>query len=234
MFLELSPQPILSAAITQCLSEHKYSGTVLPSLRRKRDDRTTMLGSLGQLYSGGYPVDWTRIYPQRSQPVRLPAYPWQRQRYWIEDQNAESGWRRSATRRNGHPLLERHLASSVNWGTHFWEMDLGSGMFSGLGAHRVKGRVLLPAAAYMEMALAAATEVFGAAPHALENMNFTEPLALARDEAGLQKMQLVVSEAVSGAASFQFFSLDARTTQGQASWTLRARGKIRLANPSCA
>jgi acyl transferase domain-containing protein/acyl-CoA synthetase (AMP-forming)/AMP-acid ligase II/acyl carrier protein len=236
MFLELSPQAILSAAITHCLSHHKYSGTVLPSLRRKRDDRTTMLGSLGQLYSGGYPVDWTRIYPQKSQHVKLPAYPWQRQRYWIEDQKEESGrgWRRSATRSNGvpgHPLLERHLASSVNSGTHFWEMDLGSGLSNSLGSHRIKGRVFVSAAAYMEMALAAATEVFGAAPHALENMNFAEPLALSKDEAG-QKMQLVVSEAVSGAASFQFFSLDARTTQGQASWTLRARGKIRLANPS--
>ncbi|HEX6047365.1 MAG TPA: beta-ketoacyl synthase N-terminal-like domain-containing protein [Pyrinomonadaceae bacterium] len=233
MFLELSPQPILSAAITQCLSHHKYSGTVLPTLRRKRDDRTTMLASLGQLYTGSYPVDWTRIYPQSSQHVKLPAYPWQRQRYWIENQKPESGreWRRSATRSNGapaHPLLERHLASSINSGTHFWEMDLGIGMSSGLGGHRVKGRVLLPATAYMDMALAAATEVFGDAPHALENMSFSEPLALSKDEAGSQKMQLVVSDAVSGAASFQFFSLDARTTQGQASWTLRARGKIRV------
>jgi acyl transferase domain-containing protein/acyl-CoA synthetase (AMP-forming)/AMP-acid ligase II/acyl carrier protein len=232
MFLELSPQPILSAAITQCLSHHKYSGNVLPSLRRKRDHRTTMLGSLGQLYSGGYPVDWTRIYPERSQHVRLPVYTWQRQRYWIEDQKAESGraWRRTGV--PVHPLLERHIASSVNKGTHFWEMDLGTGMFSGLGTHRIKGRVLLSAAAYMEMALAAATEVFGDAPHALENMNFTEPLALSKDDADPQKMQLVVSEAVSGAASFQFFSLNARTTQAQASWTLRARGKIRLASPS--
>jgi acyl transferase domain-containing protein/acyl-CoA synthetase (AMP-forming)/AMP-acid ligase II/acyl carrier protein len=236
MFLELSPQPILSASITQCLGHHRSSGNVLPCLRRKRDYRTTMLGSLGQLYSGGYAVDWTRIYPQRSEHVKLPAYPWQRQRYWIEDQKPESGpgWRSSGARSNGvpnHPLLERHIASSVNWGTHYWEMDLGAGMFSGLGAHRIKGRTLLSAAAYMEMALAAATEVFGDAPHGLENMNFTEPLALSKDEASLQKMQLVVSEAVSGAASFQFFSLDARTTQGQASWTLRARGKIRLAHP---
>ncbi len=229
LFVELSPQPILSSAITQCLNHHKCSGTVLPSLRRKRDDRTTMLGTLGQLYTGGYPVDWSRVYPQKSQHVKLPAYPWQRQRYWIDDQKAESGreWRRSAT---GHPLLERHMASSINSGTHFWEMDLGAGMSSGLGAHRIKGRVLLSAAAYMEMALAAATEVFGDAPHALENMNFAEPLALSKDEARRQKMQLVVSDVVLGAASFQFFSLDVRTTQGPASWTLRARGNIRLAN----
>ncbi|HEU4510297.1 MAG TPA: beta-ketoacyl synthase N-terminal-like domain-containing protein [Pyrinomonadaceae bacterium] len=221
MFVELSPQSILGAAITQCLSHHNYSGTVLPSLRRKRDDRATMLGSLSRLYSGGYPVDWTRIYPERSQHVKLPAYPWQRQRYWLDDQKPETG---RAWRRNGHPMLERHLASPVNSGTHFWEMDLVTGTFS---SHRIKGRAFLSAAAYMEMALAAATEVFGDAPHALENMNFTEPLALSNDDAG-QKMQLVVSEAISGAASFQFFSLDARTTQGPASWTLRARGKIRL------
>jgi hypothetical protein len=83
----------------------------------------------------------------------------------------------------------------------------------------------------MEIALAAATDVFGDAGHALENMKFSEPLALSNDKASQQKMQLVISDPVLGAASFQFFSLDARTTQGQASWTLRARGKILLATP---
>ena len=32
-----------------------------------------MLGSLGKLYTLGYPVDWHRLYPQPRRFVRLPG-----------------------------------------------------------------------------------------------------------------------------------------------------------------
>jgi hypothetical protein len=51
------------------------------------------------------------------------------------------------------------------------------------------------------------------------------------DEAAVsQVVQVVISNGVSGTASFQFFSLNAGdTTPQQELWTLRACGKIRLA-----
>ncbi|GET39291.1 hypothetical protein [Microseira wollei] len=62
----------------------KGKGMVIPSLRRKESERLMMLGSLGKLYTLGYPVDWHQLYPQAGNFVRLPSYPWQRQRYWYE------------------------------------------------------------------------------------------------------------------------------------------------------
>jgi acyl transferase domain-containing protein len=81
LFLEISPHPILSGYISQCLGPE---GVVLPSLRRQMAERVTMLGSLGALYTHGYPVDWHKLYPASGTCINLPTYPWQRSRYWVE------------------------------------------------------------------------------------------------------------------------------------------------------
>jgi acyl transferase domain-containing protein/acyl carrier protein len=45
-------------------------------------EESTSLQSLAKFYQLGYPVDWSRLYPQGS-CVPLPTYPWQRQRHWF-------------------------------------------------------------------------------------------------------------------------------------------------------
>jgi hypothetical protein len=88
----------------------------------------------------------------------------------------------------------------------------------------------MPTAVYMEMVIAAAGEAFGRGAHVLEDVSFQEALVLSDEAAATQTVQVVISNEVSGNASFQFFSLNAGdTTSQQESWTLRARGKIRLA-----
>src|SRR5262245_31824806 len=79
LFLEVSAHPVLTAAISQCLRHRAAEGSVLPSLRRGEEGRAVMLRSLGALYTQGYPVDWSRLYPSGGQYVRLPLYPWQRE-----------------------------------------------------------------------------------------------------------------------------------------------------------
>ena len=85
IFLELSAHPALAMSISQCLRESRRTGIVLPSMRREEDDRDVMLESFGALYADGYPVDWTRLYPSGGRVVPLPAYAWQRERFWVEN-----------------------------------------------------------------------------------------------------------------------------------------------------
>jgi acyl transferase domain-containing protein/surfactin synthase thioesterase subunit len=84
LFVEISPHPILSGYLSQCLRESQQDGTILPSLRRHAEERGTMLGSLGALYSKGYAIDWLKLYPKGGRCVTLPTYPWQRSRYWAD------------------------------------------------------------------------------------------------------------------------------------------------------
>jgi acyl transferase domain-containing protein/acyl carrier protein len=84
VFLEIGPHPVLAVAVAQCLERTGGEAAVLASLRRGRDERETLLETLGALYATGHPVDWRGVHPDGGRFAALPTYPFQRQRYWIE------------------------------------------------------------------------------------------------------------------------------------------------------
>src|SRR5262249_25234509 len=49
--VELGPHPVLTASVAECFEDRGKRSLVLPSLRRREDERATMLGSLGGLYA---------------------------------------------------------------------------------------------------------------------------------------------------------------------------------------
>ncbi|MGK3959667.1 SDR family NAD(P)-dependent oxidoreductase [Sorangium sp. So ce118] len=84
VFLEVGPHPVLSADVLACLEARGAEGHALPSMRRAQDERRCLLRSLGALHALGAPVDWPALFPSGGRCVALPAYPWQRKRYWLE------------------------------------------------------------------------------------------------------------------------------------------------------
>ncbi|WP_437320287.1 SDR family NAD(P)-dependent oxidoreductase [Sorangium sp. So ce385] len=84
-FLELGPHPVLSANVEQCLAARAQEGHAVPTLRRAQEERWCLLQSLGALHVQGYPVEWRQLYPGGARCVALPAYPWQRERCWVDD-----------------------------------------------------------------------------------------------------------------------------------------------------
>lgn len=83
LFVELSPHPLLSAAIDDNLAELAREGAAVATLRRTGDEAEALRATLGSLYVHGYPLAWDRLYT-RGVPVPLPAYPWQHQRFWVD------------------------------------------------------------------------------------------------------------------------------------------------------
>ncbi|HVT95145.1 MAG TPA: acyltransferase domain-containing protein [Bryobacteraceae bacterium] len=61
-FLEVSPHPVLLASIGECARHSGKPAVLLSSLRRRRDDRFSLLSSLGQAYTAGCSVDWETLY----------------------------------------------------------------------------------------------------------------------------------------------------------------------------
>jgi len=230
IFIEISPHPIILSAISQILHHYHQEGTILPSLRREEDERSVMLGSLGALYTIGIPPDWKNLYPRGGRCIRLPSYPWQRERCWLELKGTKntpfSGRSYVPGKENIHPLLGHYLYSAVNRGMYFWEIDLGTDLFPYLEDHRVQGVIVVPGAVYVEMALAASEKAFGTGHHVFEKLDFKKALFL--PEEGTQTVQLVISAKMPGTASCQFFSLQVSDTEQQPSWTLHAEGTIRL------
>ena len=229
IFLEISPHPILLSAMQQGFHHFGQEAAVLPSLRREEDEHTVLLGSLGALYTLGYPVDWNLIYPAGGRCVRLPFYPWQRERCWLEPSAGDTDSHREQVSRSGtgnHPLLRRHFKSAHPAGTHFWETTLDKNSLPYLDDHRIQGVAVLPASAYVEMALAAAVEVFGAQSVALKDVEFRKALFL--PEGGTHTIQVILSQGADGAASFHIYSCPGGVVHSGKSWMLHATGKVCL------
>ncbi len=170
LFLEVGPHPVLSASISECLQQLARKGTVLPSLRREQEERAVMMGSLGALYTLGHPVEWRKLWPTGGRCLHLPKYPWQRQRYWHEP----DGSRELRLGGKRYPLLDRNRESA----DPTWEVSVDKKYLPYLEDHKLQGNTVLPAAAYVEMALEAAQEALGEGACVLEDIQFQQPLLL--------------------------------------------------------
>ncbi len=84
--LEVSPHPILLPAIETTAQHIGRPAALLHSLRRDHDEMTDLLTSLGQLYCLGAPVRWPALQVPGARPAPAPSYPWQRRRFWLEDE----------------------------------------------------------------------------------------------------------------------------------------------------
>ena len=89
VFIEIGPKPTLLGMGRRCLPADAEIHQ-LASLSQGRSDWRLLLQSLGELYVCGVAVDWSdfdRDYSRRR--TVLPAYPWQRSRYWIDNTENE-------------------------------------------------------------------------------------------------------------------------------------------------
>ena len=109
-----------------------------------------------------WPIDWARYQEhaggRRDQPSHLsvPAR--------ASLGGARAGHRPAPTARRDerdHPLLGHRLVEANASGVSVWEGTLDLATFPYLADHRVQGRVIVPATAYLEMVVAAAAEAFG-------------------------------------------------------------------------
>src|SRR6202023_1144767 len=131
--------------------------------RQALPEHVQSLNSLAVLFAIGAEIDWEGVYPKGGRVVALPTYPWQKQRYWI-DLPPPLPANRFPTRLGGHPLLGTRLRSPALKDAVF-QSELGPQHPAFLKDHQIYGQVILPATAYVEMALSGANQLFGEGAH---------------------------------------------------------------------
>jgi acyl transferase domain-containing protein/acyl carrier protein len=232
-FLEVSPNPVLAVPIRQTSMHSGRPAVILPSLARHEDERFVLLESLGALYASGYPVDWDGLFPGGGRFLPPPAYAWHRERYWFEEEGQRGAVRRVlqngwgavsgiSDRRSSHPLLAQHCQSADDPGTHFWEAEIDTERYPYLKDHRMQGTALVPMALYVEMALAASIEAFGAGPRTVCDLVLLKPVFVPDTES--RRLQLTMKTEGATGVSFRIHSLEAGVEHS--SWTLHATGKM--------
>ncbi|MET9403977.1 acyltransferase domain-containing protein, partial [Kitasatospora sp. NPDC002965] len=87
VFVEVSPHAVLTVPIQETLqaADAARRSVVAGTLRRDHGGLDRFLLSAAELWVRGVPVDWPGLFAAaRPRPVTLPAYPFQRRRYWLD------------------------------------------------------------------------------------------------------------------------------------------------------
>lgn len=107
------------------------------------------LSKLLDLWVKGLDIDWQKLYGEaKPKRISLPAYPFAKERYWIDETDTVHVIEKASNTSVLHPLLHRNTS------------DLGqqrySSTFNGeeffLNDHQINGEHMMPVMAYIEMA----------------------------------------------------------------------------------
>ena len=212
VFLEVGPHPVLSGNIKEILLLKGATGTSIGTLNRQADDHTSVRTALADLYVAGAldtdhaPGASDGLPPQRP----LPAHRFQRVRLWSMEQAIIDDYLGSSDARAlpGDPF---------DAGQPEWRTELAIARLPWLRDHVVADMVVLPGAAYVDAALAAAAQTTGRPAPALDDVRFVTPLVV--EDNDVPSLRLTV-ESSSGR-----FTVSSRRSSAT-SWTGHASGRI--------
>ena len=154
-FVELGPD----AALTPLLDGG--DAVVIPLQRRDRDEPEALVAGLAQAHLCGVGVDWSALLdgpagdpaaeaPHRARPVvPLPTYAFQHERFWLQTPTGTGG-------ELDHPLLNG-LVTQADTGATLLMGTVAARTHPWLADHSLGNTAVLPTAAVVELALAAAS-----------------------------------------------------------------------------
>ncbi len=223
-FVEVSPHPLLTMALQETAEQQDLEPLVVGTLRRGEGGLGRFLKSLGELWVGGGEVDWERVFAGSSaRRMPLPTYPFQRERFWLQEDAEGSGdVRRAGLHSAEHPLLGAAVSLAEGDGmlltgrlslvSHPWLAD-----------HAVMGAALVPGTALLELALHAGEQI---GCEEVGELVLETPLFLP-EEGGVAVQVLVSEPDEEGRREVGVFSRpDSRDEELQAEWTRHASGLL--------
>lgn len=224
-YLEVSPHALLGGPIRQVLAQANAEAVVLGSGRRGEEKNHTMMASLAALFAAGRSVNWPALFPAGGRVVSLPQYPWQRERYWLDQLPGGSSVSEESS--VGHPFLGEKVESALPGGQYLWEREIDPASPHYLSGHKVFGATLFPGAGYVEAVLAALRAIKpSAALLELSGLHFHEGMMLSAESS--HRLQIAFSATAADDFDFQ---VSARPSDA-ADWTNHATGRAAIAQAS--
>nr|AAX98186.1 polyketide synthase type I [Streptomyces aizunensis] len=188
VYVELGPDGVLSAMAQECVTGE--GAAFVPALRKGRPEAETITAALAHAHTHGIAVDWQAYFAGTgAQRVDLPTYAFQRQRYWVDSFAEFDDVASAGIGSAGHPLLGAAVelpdsdgflfTGRLSLRTHPWLAD-----------HVVADTVVVPGAAFVELAVRAGDEV---GCEEVEELVLEAPLVL--PEKGAVQLRLSVGGA---------------------------------------
>ena len=212
-FIEVSPHPVLTTAINECLEAFKGQGIVSGTLYRNKPEEAELYSNLDSLFQQGLKIDWNTFYNNPKVPfVSLPSYPFQRSTYTLTERKQHN-----AAKREGHSWLGTEMKLAHMPGVHFWEAQINLDEFPYLTDHAVSDKVVLPGVSYVEMLHAAVAQLTGEKQVVVNNLKFKSAVMIEADEKVRIQLKIVKGDSYS---DFVFYLFN----DGQ--WTETASGRF--------
>jgi phthiocerol/phenolphthiocerol synthesis type-I polyketide synthase C len=214
IFVEVGPTASLLSHISDCIDERTSSIATLCALEKKdrRDD--PIAGAVAIALARGANIDEDKTFGRRPEAgsfVPLPLYPWQRQQFRLPDSAESPGLTRPGT---WHPLIGSRFGTD----RLEWHSTLDTSLHPSLADHCVDGRVILPGAAFAEMALAVARDWLGIAEATIADLEIITPMVLTSDAS--REVVCRLSPLIS------HLEIISRPRLGQVPWQTHATAKI--------
>jgi acyl transferase domain-containing protein/acyl carrier protein len=209
VWLELNAHPALAHSTQECLTARGDKAIVISSARREREFES-MLETAMALHRAGVALDFSAMTPSRHL-LSLPAYAWEKTRWWNEASDARDG----RLTPGGRGLFDVRLPRAMPT----WIVRLDSRHMAFLKDHKVENHLIFPAAAFVEMALEAGVQLFEGQPFVVEDFEIRKPLILPDPPSGLQVE-------FSYSPNERTFSIQSRLEQS-VTWSLHVVGSMR-------
>lgn len=219
VFVEVAPHPVLRGYLKRASGARRRRTAVVPTLLRPSE--TVRTGGQDQVdaatcavLAAGARVEWSAFFPHRGRVAELPRHPWQRERHWNGTGECWAPLSGVGVGVYEHPLLG--VRAPVLEPS--WHGGVEPARLPWLGDHRVSGAVVMPAAAFAEMALAAGREALGG-PVEVCGLDIRRLLALPWDDPEMDvRTQVSVSDG-------DEVRVAARTADGD--WQVHAQARVR-------
>nr|WP_268239977.1 type I polyketide synthase [Streptomyces fuscichromogenes] len=236
-FLELGPDPVLTAMVDNAFGEDGPAVVAVCALRAGRPEYSSVgtalaavsrQGPVALAVTGGAPAGWLELLGRHgARPAALPTYAFQRERYWLR---ATAGADLPAAGQDtaGHPLLGARVPLADGGGLLF-TARLSADDHPWLADHKVAGQTVLPGAALADLAAHLGDQL---GCDRVDDLTLEAPLVL--PDGGALRLQLAAEPADdSGRHAFTVHSGPADGFGPQAAqWTRHATGTLSAGAPA--
>ncbi|MFF3249385.1 SDR family NAD(P)-dependent oxidoreductase, partial [Streptomyces sp. NPDC002870] len=217
VFVEVGPDAVLTSLVTTALGDR--APAAVPLMRAGRPEGETFLAGLAAAHANGSPLDAASFFPGAHR-IDLPTYAFQREHYWLVP-DTRTDARGLGLDPAGHPLLSTTVELADREDLLFTGR-LGTGTHPWLADHAIDGTVLVPATAFLELALTAGAHL-GA--DRVGELTLEAPLVL--PEHGAVRVQVTVGAPdASGVRAFGIHAREDSAADDPKPWTRHASGVL--------
>ncbi len=212
VFVEVGPRATLLSHAGDAIEPLGIEVATVGVMHRKPAGGDPIAKALAATLAAGGMVDEARVFgADPAGLVALPGYPWQRRPFRLPETTEGFG---SMTPRPYHPLVGARVAPD---GLE-WHGFLDARMVPDLADHRIDGQVILPGAAFVEMALQVAREAHRSESATLADLEIQSPMVFAEDS--LREVSCRLS------GSGNIVQILSRPRLTQAPWQVHVTAKI--------